>query len=280
MQPLIDGDILAYEFGFAGQVKDKESGKLNILDWDFVSDYLSIRIRDICVQVGGDEPPIIYLTGRPSDFKEGFTPNFREAIAVSKGYKDTRKADKPFHYNNIREYLKSTYDTRISNGYEADDAMCIEQYSRLGKEADTIICSRDKDLRQCPGWHYGWEVGKQPEFGPHFYDELGTIELIRKPSYTKIYGGGFRYFCSQLLTGDAVDNVGGLSGWGPIKAYELLSSVGHSQSENISAVVSCYKECYPEDWAVKLREQADLLWMVRELNEDGSLKFFNPKDYV
>lgn len=275
--PLIDADIIAYELGFAGQVMDKETNELIIMDWDFVSDLLHRRISDICAQVGATGQPILFLTGRASDFKDNFKPNFREAVAVSKGYKDTRLAEKPFHYHNIREYIKSAYDVRIANGCEADDLMCIEQYSRL-TASDTIICSRDKDLRQCPGWHYGWEVGKQAEFGPHYYEALGAIELVRK-SNTKISGGGFKFFCSQLLTGDIVDNVGGLRGWGPVKAFDALSPTT-SERECLGVVIDVYKAVWPEEWQTKLREQADLLWMVRELNEDGSLKFFNPKDFL
>jgi len=270
MQPLIDGDILLHECSAIGQTKDGE-----ILDFDFVSNILDQRIEEIEKSVAADQGSCFFITGDKSLLGDKFIPNFRYATAVTKPYKGTRTQPKPYHYRNLRAYALSRYNVNVANGCEADDELSITQTS-MGSE--TIICSRDKDLRQCPGWHYGWEVGKQAEFGPHRYDNFGQIELTRKSTY-KLTGGGFVFFLGQLLCGDTVDNIGGLRGWGPVKAYNLLSTI-RTEREGLLAVSNVYQECYGDSWKTQLREQCNLVWIVKERNPDGSLKMFNPKDYL
>jgi hypothetical protein len=291
MQPLIDGDILAYEIGSIAQFTDEETGEIIPRPWDWVVETIDNRINDICNAVGASRKPLIYLTGdttlynmkrrvRPS--LPIYEPNFRIAMAVSKDYKGGRKLDKPLYYNSIRAYLVGCYNAFVAIGCEADDEMAIEQTRRFNinpELCDTIICTRDKDLRQVPGWHYGWECGRQGEFGPTYYDELGTIILDRSKSQPKIVGGGFAFFCSQLLTGDIVDNIGGLKGYGPVKVYDALGT-HQTTASLLDAVRSRYTELFGEAWKDNLREQANLLWMVRERDEEGKLIMFNPKDYM
>jgi len=287
MQPLIDGDILVYEIGATAQYTNEETGEIIPRPWDWVEEAIDYKLRDICKAVGATEKPLIYLTGdewlwktkrrvRPS--LPSYEPNFRIAMAVSKDYKGGRKVDKPLHYNNIRAYLVGVYDAHVSIGLEADDEMSIEQ-TRRAELGDTIICTRDKDLRQVPGWHYGWECGKQGEFGPVQYDRLGTIVLDRSKSAPKIVGGGFKFFCSQLFTGDPVDTIGGLAGYGPVKVDGLLSSLTTTR-ELVDRVRQEYESVHGEHWKEKLREQSNLLWMVRERDKDGKPVMFNPKDYM
>jgi len=295
MQPLIDGDILCYEIGSVGQYISEETGQVEYRSWDWVASTLDQKIKDICEAVEASQKPIVYLTGDTLLWKmlgrlrgslEPYSPNFRIAKAVSKDYKGGRKPEKPYHYNNIRAYLISEYEAFVANGCEADDEMAMEQTKRFDpshlndySSAQTIICTRDKDLRQVPGWHYGWECGRQGEFGPTAYDKLGTIVIDRTKKPPKIVGGGFAFFCSQLITGDPVDNIGGLQGYGPAKVDGILG-VCTTPEELLSSVRKEYELVYGEAWKTQLREQCDLLWMIRGRNEDGSLKYFNPKEDV
>ena len=130
-----------------------------------------------------------------------------------------------------------------------------------------------------PGWHYGWECGKQPEFGPVEYDNVGKIELIRRKSGAVIKGGGFAFFGSQLLCGDVVDNIGGLRGWGPVRSYELLADKT-SERDIFDSVRRVYEEVGGDNWKELLTEQCHLLWIIRERNEDGSLKHFNIEEWL
>jgi hypothetical protein len=284
LQPLIDADILTYEVASVAQYLG-EDGEIHLRPWDWVEETLDWRIKAICDSVQATQEPILYLTvdeklhkmnTRSGTFSGDFQPNFRIERAKLRTYKGTRKSDKPLYYNSIRAYLFVTYNTVISCGCEADDEMAMEQSSRPDS---TIICTRDKDLRQVPGHHYGWETGLQAEFGPKFYDEFGTLALDRTLSSPKLVGGGFLFFGSQLLTGDTVDNIAGLKGYGPIKTFDLIGAT-NSIPEVLAVVRAEYEKVYPSDWRENLREQCDLLWLVRKRDSDGRLVMFNPKEFM
>lgn len=283
-QAIIDGDVLVYEVAAVGQYIDPEDGvTIRTRPWDWVVETLEWRIEDIVKASGSSGKPLIFLTGdevlwkmkarvRPS--LPSYEPNFRIEVAKLRVYKGTRKTEKPFYYNSIRAYLITVHNAYVSRGCEADDELSIQQTLR---PTETIICTRDKDLRQVPGWHYGWESGKQGEFEPTEYDDVGAIELDRSKSVPKIVGGGFAFFASQLLTGDTVDNIAGLPKYGPVKAASILDGCS-TPRDYLSRVRSEYVNVYPDDWQAHLREQCDLLWMVRGRRDDGSLIRFNPKE--
>ena len=265
MIPLIDADMLVYEAAFGGENRETEE----VYGFEYVAALVDKKIADICHAVGATSPPVLYLTG---------DDNFRFDIATVKPYKGTRKAEKPFHYYNIRAYLESLGAVMI-HGMEADDALAIrqmedywmffgskdnaEQHSRVCK---TVICTRDKDLRQVPGWHYGWEHGKQPEFELQFVVGVGDIELIVKPKTKEIKGTGLKFFYSQIITGDSTDNIPGLPRKGAVAAYDALSDAT-TEGECFAAVREAYKAVYDDDWEPRLLEQGQLLWMVRELKD-------------
>src|SRR5690606_31733735 len=176
MQPLLDGDILVYEIAATAQYLN-EDGETILRPWDWVSEAIDEKIEYICRAVEATERPLIFLTGdeylwrlkarvRPS--LPIYEPNFRIARAKLRPYKNTWKVEKPYYYNSIRAYLVGVWDAYVSIGMEADDELAIHQTKALEEGRETIICTRDKDLRQVPGWHYGWECGRQLEFGPHF----------------------------------------------------------------------------------------------------------------
>lgn len=256
MQCLIDLDLLLYEVAFAGQFKEEGSDEIIPRPFDDVALFLEERIQQIEDSCWATEPSILYYTG---------STNFRNDIAKKKPYKGNRKTPKPFHHGNLKAYARAKYDCRMQEGLEADDLMAIEQTSRLALE-DTIICTRDKDLRMVEGFHYGWEVGNQSGFGPAKVDKLGEIELVNGK---KVVGTGLRFFYSQLVTGDAVDNIMGLPKGGPVLAYNTLNGCGTEQ-EMFDAVSQLYKDKYEEAWEEEMLEMGQLLWMVRELNDDGS----------
>jgi 5'-3' exonuclease len=265
LKALIDGDILRYEIGFASELGWKTIGEP--IPWWYVEDMFNQRVERIVRESGADSYQL-FLSGKN---------NFRNEIAKTKVYKGTRVEKKPDHFDNLTAYMKGMLDTVVTEGIEADDAMAMEQIKwlpqdgdALGKQYDTIICSRDKDLRQVPGWHYGWEIGNQPSFGPELVNTIGWILLDREGSSPKIKGTGFKFFCSQLLTGDTVDNIPGLPKCGPVNAFELLN-----RYDDCESLMHQVKLIYDDRILTKsskeyLLEQGRLLWLVRRLNEDGS----------
>lgn len=280
MTPLIDADILRYEIGNSGQYIDPVTQELCINDFDKVAELLDQKIKEICGEVWATEPPVLYLTNdRRLHKKEAkarkkagleereYQPNFRDAVAEKKEYKGSagRKKEKPFHYDNLTAYMFANYEVKVAYGMEADDLMSVDQYARIDA-LDTIICSRDKDLRITPGMHFGWECGRQPQFGPERVTELGAIEL---KGGKKLVGTGLKFFYSQVLTGDTVDNIPGCPGAGPVAAYQSLHDA-ETEAQLFERVLERYKKSYGEDECHKeMNEQCQLLWMVRELGEEG-----------
>jgi hypothetical protein len=252
IQPLIDSDILLYEVGFAAETGWLGDG---YVPFDYVAELLDNRIGNICAMVEATEPPILYLTGKG---------NFRFDIAKRTPYKD-RPNNKPWHYKNIKAYIKGKYDYVESEGMEADDLMALQQTERPN---ETIICSRDKDLRAVPGWQYGWELGNQPQFGPLLVDSIGHIRLSDKRD--KVIGYGGLFFYAQCLTGDSVDSIPGLGGkTGPVKAMRILEGAT-TLEEAFKLVQEAYRASYGDRGDEELLEQGRLLHMTRNLHPDGS----------
>lgn len=258
MRALIDADMLVYELAFGAE--DRETKE--VYSFESIIPRLEQKLADIVDAVKADSYTL-FLTGKG---------NFRFDIAKTKPYKGNRQQPKPFHYENVRLYMESL-GAIVVEGMEADDALAIAQsrykhYKLSDIGIHTVICTRDKDLRQVAGWHYGWEHGLQPEFALQWVDEIGSIELLEKTSasgkVTKtLKGTGLKFFYAQCILGDTTDNIPGLKGKGDVFAYELLKDCT-TEEEMFNAV----REAYQDDEL--LLEQGQLLWMVRELNEDGS----------
>lgn len=266
MIPHIDGDILLYEIGFGSETgwRAISPSSTDPPPFGYVEEMLNGRIAEICYQIkqhfGECGKPVIFLTGKN---------NFREEVAKKKKYKGNRVKPKPFHYHNIKAYLLNSYECIISEGCEADDMLCIMQRD------DTVICSRDKDLRQCPGWHFGWELGKQPQYGPLLVDRLGHLEISSDGKNLK--GTGDKFFFAQMLMGDSTDNIPGLPGIGPRKAYNMLTDLKeYPDMENV--VKEAYRAFYGDSWKEELEEQAALVYMIREVDEDGEYVKWRLKD--
>lgn len=143
------------------------------------------------------------------------------------------------------------------------------KFEKNGEVIPTIICTRDKDLRMVEGWHYGWECGAQPEFFPTYVEGMGEIRLIEKKNKYEIKGEGLKFFYSQLLTGDPVDNIAGLPYCGAKTAFTLLEEC-QSEDECFEAVRGAYEKKYGDSWREEMYEQAHLLWMVIRLDNHGN----------
>lgn len=252
MQPLIDADVLLYEVGFGCETGWEGPG---YPPFDVAADLLNNKINLIVATVEATMPPILYLTGQG---------NFRYDIAKRTPYKQ-RPGLKPFHYRNLKAYIKGMYDYRESVGMEADDLMAIEQTSR---PTETIICSRDKDLRQVEGMFFSWECHNQPSYGPVLHDSLGSVYLSTKRD--KLSGSGQSFFYAQCLMGDNIDSVPGLGNkTGPVGAFKMLQGCT-SITELHNRVLEAYRRVYGDRAEEELLEQGRLLWMTRKLNEDES----------
>lgn len=255
MRALIDADILRFEVGFAAETgwKSVTEGEEDVPQFDYAAGMLDMRIANIMAVTKSDERTL-YLT-------EGRT--FRYDIAKRKPYKGTRKTTRPFHFDNLTVYMRDVLGATIVTGIEADDALAIEH---LSNPDTTIICSRDKDLRQIAGNLYSWELGSQASFGPERITKEGFLSL--NDNKKKLSGTGTAFFLAQVLMGDPTDNIPGLPNYGPVGTYEVLK--GKTSEEQLAAVVRAYQEEYGETWEEELTEQGQLCWMTRSLDANGS----------
>lgn len=262
---LVDGDILRYEVGFGAETgwRAVTNDPDAIPPFQFVERMLLERIENIKATVGTTTEPRIFLT-------EGKT--FRDELAITKPYKGTRKSNKPWHFRNLTAYLSGVLGAVIATGIEADDLMAIEHTASNG---ETIICSRDKDLKQIPGYLYSWELGKQASWGPEPILPEGS--LIYDAEANKLKGTGYLWFLAQVLTGDVTDNIPGLPGCGPKRAFDILAGPETEQVAPYERVRKAYEEKYgKEEYEARLLEQGQLCWIVRRFNADGSPELWTP----
>lgn len=247
---LIDGDILAYYASGSKLATSKEA----------TVEMLEQLLYDIMYNTRA-ESSIVIITGDK-------TKGDRVSIAVTKPYKGNRKdAEPPEFLQDAKDYLSTSVKSENRRGIltitgspaerfsgEADDVL-IKLHTALKAKYKPIICTADKDLLQAPGWHYDLRSTAEvyiPE------NEMGTLELLRKPSYTAIKGTGWLLFWSQMLTGDTADNIPGAVRIGAVKAYDLLKDV-KTNLEAMDIIMTEYKKGYKEKWHDVFIEQYKLL---------------------
>lgn len=265
MVALCDADVLAHEIGWSSEFRDKETGEAVLFDFERAAELLDDKIKLIKLETGSDKA-ILFISDNEwlaKKQKREFIPNYRYEVAKTKPYKGTRVNPKPFHFYNLLAYMLGNYEVVVSkDGYEADDEISIHQYSHWSNgQMDTIICSRDKDLRICPGKHYSWECGNQGSIGPIEVDRLGFLKRYEEAS--KTLGYGLAFFFYQMLVGDPVDNISGLPGCGDVYARNLLE--GFTTEEDLyQRVKQAYKDKLGPDAKRHFIEQSRLLWIAQE----------------
>lgn len=181
----------------------------------------------------------------------GGDENFRDEVAVTRGYKANRSnTPKPFHYDYVRALLHQHPRTICQPGIEADDVLGIA----LTDDPEAVLASVDKDLCQISGRHYDW--GKELKFYVKPEDALYFFHL-------------------QCLTGDATDNIPGVPGLGPKKAVALLKDCRDNPKMQWSRVVEEYHGNplkFTDGTVITnrddyLNEQMRLVWILRKADE-------------
>ena len=182
MKVLIDGDIVCYRCAASAEHDPVEVAILRTEN----------QVQEIlhnCNQFSAIEGNL-FLSGE-SNFRYDIFPE----------YKANRTQPKPKWLQECREYLVLEWSAKVTEGYEADDAIGIAAM------VDTIIASDDKDLLQIPGTHYNLRTQKM-------------LEVTNEEALWMFY--------FQLLVGDSADNIKGVKGIGKVKASRVLE-VGMSE---------------------------------------------------
>lgn len=229
----------------------------------------------------------------------GSHENFRYDVATVKKYKGNR-IDKPLRFDATKEYALSKYKDKVIHvsGIEADDVVSIMGWygyrtalKEGDKEASPIVtCACDKDLLQVPGFHLNYLTSdKIPQWVPR-----------EKAA---------RRFWTQMLTGDATDNIPGVfyipdnvrESWGIRKGKgniggktaELILQNCESEEDYYTTVKGFYEECFGNDysyisydgrcidgdWRSIMEEQFKLLRMMERKDILPSLELYE-KEHI
>lgn len=184
---LIDGDVYAYRAAASCEPRkhEREMGEGPLAEWIALG-----RCRESLERTFLDVSPDsyhLYLSGGG---------NFRKRIDPS--YKANRRdMIRPTWLESVRLMLAEEFGARVTDGYEADDAIGIAH------TPDKIVCSIDKDMFQLSGEHYNFV--KQ---------EFRTIS----PQEAE------KFIYKLMLIGDRSDNITGVSGIGEIKSSRIVDS--------------------------------------------------------
>jgi hypothetical protein len=221
----------------------------------------------------GAEDVMILLTAR------GSHKGHRYAVATVKPYQGQRTdSRRPNNWEFLRGMLEdpTTMPQHIHVMYTTD-AEADDLFARFAKShPDCVIYTQDKDMRMITGTHLDWL----------------THVLVTVPAGTwsmsindKMYGRA--WFWSQMLHGDAADNIPGLPFYttgelvksGPNKGKvkeircgeastavkEMLPEV-HSDLGATLLLQQLYTTCYGDRWLVHMLEQGILLWLRSDQN--------------
>lgn len=177
--------------------------------------------------------------------------NFRDKLATHRVYKGNRDpANRPFYYDDIREYMIHVHGAITVNGMEAEDAAGIEHYNH--KDRSTVLVHQDKDLDGLPGWHWNPVKG-----GDVYYQTLKQADI---------------HFWKQVLTGDKVDNIRGIDGLGPKTANKLIDPCDGDWIKMHAVALEQYKKQHGLEAESILAETCKLVWILRKegITYDGS----------
>lgn len=278
MRALIDGDMPAHEIGHlmvdTGMEDEQGNPIKKLLN---VKEAIKIavgRLMSIAInsEAGGYT---VFLTGKN---------NFRDKLATILGYKANRAGADRGNVDKIKEHFHEIFGAIWCDGFEADDAMAMEQWDDLlsvGGESDpadwnedylkdnasTVIASRDKDLQTVPGWHYKWFVKLARK---HDGGEIDPEEMrIEKGEVFWVsYVQALRNFYAQMLTGDVSDNIPGLYKIGPKSAWVKQLDDMDDEQEMYDHVQEKYYNYFKNHWRAFLLENARLLHMWRKPNDE------------
>jgi hypothetical protein len=209
----------------------------------FVIDSVNRLIDSIITACNADTYTVL-LTGKG---------NYRETTATIAPYKGNRdNSHKPVLYDDIRQHILNHRNGELITGEEADDQLGIRAIQQ-----GHIIATLDKDLDTVAGVHYNWRKGTMYE--------VSEMEAMH-------------FFYTQMLSGDATDNIPG-----------MFKMVGRRASKKIkdgllecTTPYSCYQyvyEQYAEGYdniGMCLDEKHDVL--TRWLTEIGQLLYIRQAD--
>lgn len=254
MKALVDGDLIVYavagscegnQWSYKGSIYTSKTELNEVLKQDGVTDAGIEKCKVPETWESCRKSVMSYLESildfLDMDYKIYLSGsgNFRYTTATIQPYKGNRSSiERPFHYDNVRQFLVEAYSATVSSGIEADDAIGLDH-----DPDSTIITTTDKDLNCIPGMHYNW---------------------VQKKCYWVTEAEANRSFYSQVLTGDPTDNILGLYGVGPKSACVKALSLSGSERDMFNIVAGEYKCRFGSYWRQFMSENCELLWILQQ----------------
>lgn len=244
---------------------------------EFTVEVNSKIIEEDSVAFGRFKTSIEYIldNAESKDFRlvAGGDGNFRYDVATVKPYKGNR-ADKPLRFDATKEYMKSKYKDKVIlyPGIEADDVVSVFGWwgykkalrDKDIKANDVVLCACDKDLQQVPGWH------------------LDYLKTEKIPQWVNSDVAA-RRFWTQMLTGDATDNIPGIldiskdtrdkyglgnrRGVGA-KTVETLFDGLETEREYYARVMECYETFYGDSYTYETHAGTEVVKNYKQMADE------------
>lgn len=239
----IDGDYLAY---FAAGGDEMPVGTARRVAAERIEAFR---------EMSGSAKALVHLTA------SGSTKGERFLAATVKPYQGQRNSGrKPKNWAALRDYLENsqyvTYERKLWHDREADDGMALASFQARDPVIETVLATKDKDMRMLAGTHIDWTHYTLTEVPKGTYELIGPYDGL-------VYG--HKWFWLQLLQGDTADNIPGLprlfgKPCGEKGAAKHLAGTTCNE-EAFALVAEAYAAHYSEAWEDALAEQACLLWL-------------------
>ena len=212
----IDADSLVYKSCYAATFQQTSH--------DEIMHNFTMRVQSLVNEISEQIEPIVngvYLffsnsegckrRERYPDYKANREPS--DVGTIAKRF--IKSMDESYMKGYINDHIMCDVNIVTRKGFEADDL--IHFYSTMSSKFDSIIVSIDKDLRQISGIHFDYyeKDGKYRGF-EYVNEDLANIK-----------------YWSQFLIGDSADNIEGVKGIGPKKAFNMLSAVTPRKRANL-----------------------------------------------
>ncbi len=271
MIALVDADVICYQACYGV--------------WQ---NYIDKQNKVIELDENGNKKPLILTQSEERGMLEACWRNFKttfnflidycycsEFLGVVKGknnfrdhlypeYKQTRHVEDPLKRNRfvpILRRLAVAEDYAIeATGRESDDYIRI--WAEEAREAGDPFCvmSNDKDFGCIPGKHVNI----------HRHSGV-TLETWKPVIFDVSPEEATRYYYSQLLSGDNVDNIPGIPGVAEKTALKLLK--GCSTEEQMQEiVVGQYMASYGDEWYEYLLSNGKMIHLQKNLNDYFSIR--------
>lgn len=249
----IDGDYAAY---FMAGNDDTDSGTARR---NLMQRFSTIK------EMTGASGVVVHLSA------DGCTKADRFLIATVQPYQEQRAGSaRPKNWRSLREFMESykgpAFTPKIWGDREADDGMAYMQQKWVaeGKGELIVTATRDKDMRQYPGWHMDWMTYQLTYVPQGAYEVIGANDLIY----------GHKWLWLQTLQGDGADHIKGLpfhlkpnGKWesvGDARALVRLAGIDND-ADAFDEVVRLYDTYYtPTAGLLRLAETLLLVWLRRD----------------